>query len=215
MEGGGGGGVAVAWYSGCNKTVQAVAGEHKAAANCGVQAMVWIIVAWLLQQVRRRACAPCPFPHTPQLRSLKKTCFRLATGQPELVRICSRARGRHGDDLLAEVAAAVFPSPLPLHLIQPPFSFLSASPHQSNSRLSARSSGSYCLRRPARWHLPPAMPRALQKKSLAAKRLCCWPRSWTPTASRRLPWPRSRSALFPAHSCAPCAPASLRFSCSP
>jgi hypothetical protein len=179
------------------------------------RAMVWIIVAWLLQQVRRPPCAPCPFPHTPQLRSLKKTCFRLATGQPELVRICSRACGRHGDDLLAEVAAAVFPPPLPLHLTQPPFSFPSASLLQSNSRLSARSSGSYRLRRPAHWHSPPAMPHALQKKSRAARRLCCAPKSWPPTACRRLPWPRSRSALFPARSCAPCAPASVRCSCSP
>ena len=46
------------------------------------------------------ACSPCP--HAQQLRSFKKAFLRAVTGQPELVRICSRARGDHSDDLLAQ-----------------------------------------------------------------------------------------------------------------
>ena len=43
-----------------------------------------------------------PCPHAQQLRSFKKAFLRAVTGQPELVRICSRARGDHSDDLLAQ-----------------------------------------------------------------------------------------------------------------
>lgn len=48
--------------------------------------MVWVVVAWFCQQ----------------FHSMKKTCLRIVTGQPELVRICHRAQGVHDSSLLAK-----------------------------------------------------------------------------------------------------------------